>query len=275
MRKLFFLFLISPLFIASSCGDDDLTVETTGNVALNVKANYDGALFQTQKEYEYINGMNIKFTEFNFFVSNISLLEMESSTEETELAEIDFVDLSFDITQTDKAEAGYNISTKQIPAGTYRALKIGFGVPADLNRTKPEDYGDSNVMATSTHFWSPLNSYIFSKIEGFSDNNGNGIFESTEGEGLRYHLGQDPVYTERILFPSEPIVVKDGEVFQLNLNIDVKKLFNMPLNQFDTNSDNLLDIETYDESHGNTEADAFQVDKQMMRNFSEATTLNQ
>lgn len=275
MRKLLFLFFATPFLMLSSCDDEALPLEPVGNVEINVKANYDGDLFQTQKEYEYIPGMKIKFTEFNFFVSNISLLEDENSTDETELADIDFVELSFDVTQNEEAEAGYDISTKKVPAGTYRAFKIGFGVPGDLNRTSPGDYGDGDVMATSTHFWAPLNSYIFSKIEGFSDNNGNGIFEGSEGENIRFHLGLDPIYTERILFPSEPIVVVDGESVKLTLNIDVKKLFAMPLNQFDANADNLLDVETYSESHGNPESEGFLVDKQLMRNFSEATSLDQ
>ncbi|MFT5764969.1 MAG: hypothetical protein ACI8X3_002405, partial [Saprospiraceae bacterium] len=273
MRKLQLLFLLSSLFIASSCDNDSPKVELTGNIELIVKANYDGELFQTQKEYEYIAGMIIKFTEFNFYVANINVLEDESSIEETELADIDFIDLSFDVTQTAQALLGDTISTKKITVGTYRGLKIGFGVPADMNRKRPADFGEGHVLNTSTHFWDPLSSYIFSKIEGFSDNNGNGIFETAEEEGIRFHLGQDEVYSERILFPAVPIVIEDGQTLKLILNIDVKKLFNMPNNQFDVNADNLLDIEVYDESHGDTESLEFLIDKQLMRNFSDAITL--
>jgi methanobactin biosynthesis MbnP-like protein len=275
MRKLIFLSLFSTLFIISSCDDDSPNIEQTGKIELIVKANYNGELFQTQKEYEYIPGMLIKFTEFDFYVANINLLEDENSTDETELSDVDFINLSFDVTQTDQALLGDTISTKNVPVGSYSAFKIGFGLPADLNRTRPSDYGEGDVMNTATHFWSPLNSYIFSKIEGFSDNNGNGIFEATEGEGIRFHLGQDEVYTERILYPTDPIVIKDGETLKLILNIDVKKLFNMPLDQFDVNGDNLLDIEVHNESHGDTEAQEFMIDKQLMRNFSDAITLEQ
>ena len=274
MRNLFFLFLLSTaLFMVSSCEHNSPELEVVGDVELSVKANYDGDLFQTQKEYEYIPGMNIKFTEFNFYIANISLLEDESSTEETELSEIDFIDLSFDVTQTTEAQTGRMISTKKVPAGTYRGFKVGFGVPADLNRTRPGDYGENDPLSTSTHYWSPLESYIFSKIEGFSDNNGNGIFEGNEGESIRFHLGQDEIYTERTLFPSEPIVIEEGQVLKLTLDVDVKKLFNMPINLYDENADDLLDIEVYDESHGDPESPEFLIDKQLMRNFSDATSL--
>lgn len=273
MRKLLLLFCISPLFIASSCEDKEPMVEATGNIDLVVKANYDGTLFQTQNEYDYMPDMKVRFSEFNFYVSDISLLEYENSTEETELADIDFVELSYDITQTAQAEAGYEISTKQVPAGTYRALKIGFGVPADLNRTQPGDYGDASPLATSTHYWAGSSSYIFSKIEGFSDNDNSGAFEA--GESFVFHLGQDQIYTERILFPSQPIVIGENQTVSLNLEVDLKKLFDMPLNQYDANSDDLLDLESFNSSHSNPDSPDFLIDKQLMRNFSDATTLKQ
>ncbi len=277
MRKLIFLCLLAPIFIASSCDDDSPPLELVGDIDLVIKANYDGEVFQTQKEYEYLPGMNIKFTEFNFYVANISLLEDENSIEETEMAEVDFIDLSFDVNQTSLAEAGVTVPSKKIPVGTYRGLKIGFGLPADLNRTHPSDYGEGDALNTSTHYWAPLNSYIFSKIEGFSDNDLDGVFENDEDEGLRFHLGQDEVYTERILFPANPIIIQDGQSLTLTLNIDVKKLFNMPINEYDANDDNLLDIDVkeYSESHGNTEDPKFLIDKQIMRNFSDATVLEQ
>ncbi len=274
MRKLLLLLLLAPLFIASSC-DKDPEIEVVGNVEINFKANYDGELFMTQNEYDYTSEMKVKFTELNLFVSNISLLEFENSSEETELAEVDFVDLSFNIDQETEAAAGYDISTKKVPAGTYRALKIGFGLPADLNRTNPGDYGDGNALATSTHYWAAADSYIFSKIEGFSDNNGNGIFEAGENEGLRFHLGQDEVYTERILFPSEPIVVTEDGTVNLSLDIDVKKLFGISDITYDANQDGLLDFENYSSSHGDTDEPGFLVDRTVMGNYSNATKLNQ
>lgn len=277
MRKLIFLLLISPIFIASSCSDDP-DIEIVGDVEVNFKANFDGEQFLTQKDYDYTADLKMKFTTLNFYVANISLLEFENSTEETEVAEIDFVDLSFNTEETDLAEAGYSLSSpKQIPVGTYRAFKIGFGVPADLNRNKPADYGEGDVLAKATHYWSPLGSYIFSKVEGFSDNNMNGTYEGNEDEGFRFHLGQDQVYTERILFPTEPITIEEGQTVKLSLDIDVKKLFDMQNSTFDTNGDGLLDIEVseFSQSHGDSESGLFLIDRTMMGNYSSATTLNQ
>ena len=274
MRKLLILFFIAPLFVVSSC-DKEPEIEIVGNVEVNLKANYDGEQFMTQQEYVYTSAINVKFTEFNLYVSNISLLEFENSTEETELAEVDFVNLSFTTDQATEAAAGYDLSTKKVPSGTYRAVKIGFGLPADINRTSPGDYGNGNALATSTHYWASANSYVFSKIEGFSDNNGNGIFEASEDEGIRVHLGQDEVYTERILFPSEPIVVEEDGTVNLSLNIDVKKLFEISDITYDANQDGLLDIENYSSSREDTDDPGFLVDRTIMSNYSSATKLNQ
>lgn len=273
MKKLCFLILALSLFIASSC-DKDPEPELVGDVEIIFRANYNGELFLTQKDYEYTPDMPIKFSTFDLYVSNISLLKEEDSTEESELVEVDFVDLSFDITQQSRAEEGDTVYTKKVPAGSYKGFKIGFGVPADLNRTSPNDYGSGNVLATSSHYWAPLNSYIFSKIEGFVDKDNDGMYETSEDEGFTFHLGKDEVYTERILFPSDPIVVSDGQKLEIYIDIDVKKLFNMPINQFDTNDDDLLDLEVFDGSHGDQEEENI-IGKQLMRNYSEATLLQQ
>lgn len=271
MRKFSFLLLLATLFIASSCDDDTPMPEAAGDIQITFKANYDGETFYTQKTYDYTDDMPVRFSTFNFFVANISLLEQEDATEETELIDIDFIDLGFDETQTSEAEAGITISARKVPAGTYRGLKVGFGVPADLNRTNPVDYGSGDALSKTSHYWSAWNSYIFSKIEGVADVDGDGQFETSEGEGLTLHMGTDETYTERILFPASPIVVDEDGNIELVLNIDLKTLFYMPINEYDTNNDELLDIETFNGTHTDSE---LLIAKQLMRNFSEATALD-
>jgi hypothetical protein len=268
MRKITFLLFIAIISVTSSCDDDAPKPEPAGDVEITFKANYDGETFVTQKAYDYADGMPVKFSTFNFFVANISLLEEQDATEETELIEIDFIDLGFDETQMTAAEAGVTISAMKVPAGTYRGLKVGFGVPADLNRTNPVDYGSSDALSKSSHYWSAWNSYIFAKIEGVADADGDGQFENSEGEGLTLHMGTDETYVERTLFPVDPIVVDEEGKIELTLNIDLKTLFFMPLSQYDENNDQLLDIQTFNGTHTDSE---LMIAKQIMNNFSEAT----
>lgn len=272
MRKLSILLFLSTLLIfGTSCDDDTPEPELAGDVEITFKANYDGETFVTQKVYDYTADMPVRFSAFNFFVANISLLEEQDATEESELIEIDFIDLGFDETQMAAAEAGVTISAKKVPAGTYRGIKVGFGVPADLNRTNPVDYGSGDALSKSSHYWSAWDSYIFSKIEGVADVDGDGQFENSEGEGLTLHMGTDETYTERTLFPSNPIVVDEEGTVQITLNIDLKTLFFMPINEYDVNGDELLDIETFNGTH--TDAELL-IAKQIMRNFSEATVMD-
>ena len=273
MRNLLLLTFLSIILMSSSCDNTTPQIEQTSDVNLNFKANYDNELLLLEEEYAYAQDMPIKFSQFNFYIANIALVKQNGSDfDETELLEIDFVDFPHNINEADEAEKGQNILLNNIPVGEYDGIKIGFGVPADLNRTKPNDYGSSNPLSHashgSTHYWDGWSSYIFSKIEGKADMDYNGEFETNNNEGLTYHMGTDDVYTTRTIF--ENIQLKENETLELQLNIDVKKLFKMPNPDFDANDDGFLDIQDFESVHAE---DRLLIAKQMMNNFSDAISL--
>ncbi len=268
MKNLLFLLLFGVVLFANSCKDNP-QVELTSDVNLNFNANYNDELLLLEKEYLYEGDMPIKFSQFNFYVANIALIkQIGNEFEETELLEIDFVDFPYNLNQAVEAEKGQTIQIKKIPVGEYDGIKIGFGVPADLNRTKPNEYSSGNPLSMASHYWDGWSSYIFSKIEGKADMNFDGSFETNDGEGLAYHMGTDEVYTTRTLF--ENLSLKDNETLELQLNIDLKALFLMPNPDYDANGDGYLDIENFESVHA---ADRLEIAKQMMNNFSEAISL--
>ncbi len=270
MRNLLILTFLSIILMSSSC-DNNPQVEITSDVKLNFLANYNSELLLLEKEYLYAGDMPIKFSHFNFYVANISLIKQNGNAfDETELVEIDFVDFPHNLNQVDEAEKGQTIQINKVPVGEYDGIKIGFGVPADLNRTKTNDYGPENPLSMASHYWDGWSSYIFSKIEGKADMDFDGAFETNAGEGLTYHMGTDDVYTTRTLF--ENITLKENETLELQLNLDLKKLFLMPNPDFDQNGDGYLDIENFESVHAE---DRLVIAKQLMNNYSEAISLTE
>jgi hypothetical protein len=268
MRNLLFLSFISIILFASSCKDNP-QVELSSDIKLNFIANFDGDLLLLEKEYSYAGDMPIKFSQFNFYIANVALIKQNGNEfEETELLEIDFVDFPYNLNQETEAEKGQTIQINKIPVGDYDGIKIGFGVPADLNRTKTNDYGPENPLSMASHYWDGWSSYIFSKIEGKADMDYDGTFETNDGEGLTYHMGTDDVYTTRTLF--ENISLKENQTLELQLNIDLQKLFLNSDPDYDENGDGYLDIEKYESVHAE---DRLVIAKQLMNNYSVAVSL--
>ena len=270
MRNLLLFTFLSVVLMSSSCDNTKPQVELSSDISLNFNANYDGELLLLEKEYAYEGDMPIKFSQFNFYIANIVLLKQNGSEfEETELLEIDFVDFPYNINQETEAEKGQTIQIGNIPVGEYDGIRIGFGVPTDLNRTKTNDYGSESPLSMASHYWDGWSSYIFSKIEGKADMNFNGEFETNEGEGLTYHMGTDEVYTTRTLFGN--FTLSENGTLELKLNVDLKKLFVMPNPDFDANNDGYLDIEEFESVHAE---DRLVIAKQMMNNYSDAISLD-
>ena len=270
MKKYLFLLAAIPFFLLSCEPEDEQVVETTTAVELTFKANYSGEAAPMQKEFTYADGKAIKFVQMDFYVSNVALMQENSpQSPEVELTEIDFVDLTF----TNEADAanGHTIEINQIPTGSYAGLKIGIGVPADLNRDVPEDFGSTHPLNKNSHYWEGWGSYIFAKIEAAADLDGNGdiVIGGAGSEGLSYHTGTDAVYQEVII--AQPIELVEGQPFQIDLNIDINQVFQTTNPEHDMNSDGYLDIE---EIRGTHTDDKLEVAKKMMENLANSITLS-
>ncbi len=265
--KYFTLILLSSCLFLIGCEDEPKEQPVT-SLDLTWTANYDGETFLTFKEYTYADGRKIQFNNLNFFVSDISLISADASAARTELVEIDYVDLAFDETQISSAEAGKTVRIQDLPLGEYAGIKIGFGVQADLNRSKPTDYGSGHPL--TRNFWDGWSSYIFSIIEGAADmdNDGNIVTGGEDTETFTYHSGTDEVYNEVII--NQEIILTDNTA-PLNLKINVAELFRNSSDEFDTNGDGYLDIETFRGTHSaNGE---MTIAKTIMNNFSTAVTV--
>ena len=223
MKKIIFFLFVSTLFTFSSC-DDDVVMVDTSSVKLNFKAAYSGEplVFQNNGfQYDYPLGNKIKFSDLKFFIADVALLEEEGGAE-AKLIDIQYVNFS-ENTTLEEAERPISFVLNDVPSGKYKALKIGIGVPADLNNENYSQYGaDHPLRVNSGEFWAGWNSFIFMKINGTYDIDGDGIGTGTDAS-LGHHLGGNQFY--KVITLSKPITLDPDQEKELNIELDLEKLY--------------------------------------------------
>lgn len=210
------LFAVIVLSVSACKKDDD----KSSSVRLEFTANYDGQDYAPFTEYTYFNGSVLTINKAVFYVSSIDLVKADGST--VRLSDVEYVDLS-DPVNPSQASFVYD----ELPVGEFTALRLGIGVPADLNAKAPAEFSAGHPLAIESMHWDPWDSYIFSKTEGRIDTTGDG-----QGDlNFLYHTGVDDLY--RGLEAQQGFELRDGEEKVLNFSLDLKKLFGTDANYID------------------------------------------
>lgn len=197
--------------------------ENTGHLELNFKAFYGADPLVMLQEYSYTDSMTMLFQRFNFYVSDIQLVE-KGTGDKVLIKDIDFVNFD-NVNSPDDAAEGYSLHYGEIPVGEYESIIIGLGVPADLNATAASDYSDDHPLGMDSHYWSAWGSYIFTMINGKLDTDGDGQHDDSS---VLYHAGNDQTYrTKTITIPIN--ITEEGEM-HLHFNIDLQRVFLDPAN---------------------------------------------
>lgn len=244
MKKLFYLLVI---FAVVSC-EKEKHLGPAATVQLNVHATYDGQPFVAGKAYEYPDGELIKFDEFNFFISNVTLLEAETD-DELDLLEIGLADFSQNTTPSGVKPATFTIHS--VPAVKYKGLRISIGVPSKMNKSSILDYGAGHPVrqAYDTHFWPDAGSFFFMKLDGVYDENGDGIFTGLPEDHPFEHFPMKNSNFRTFTF-QYPFTVEDGKTFDLNLLVDIKHLYIDPVDGKPLDLDNPDNLSTYSPENG-------------------------
>jgi len=251
MRNLISLSLLFCLLLLNACQKEQTAppVETT-SLEFSFTANYDGApLVINEQEYDYA-GNPIRFSKVSFYLSNVTLGE-------TEVSDVNYIDLTKTHTDQAASEIGTSRSFLKIPVGEYNSMAFGVGVAPDLNRTKPSEYSTSHPLGAdnSAEYWEAWESYIFVKIEGQYDVDGDGF--DGEDVAFAYHIGQDEFYKSLNDTFETPLSLEAGTPANINFLLDIKKLLT-------TGTGELLPLEAHDP---NNQRDVMQM---IMNNFSTA-----
>ncbi len=234
MKRAIFLLSLFILLIVISCGKEKTAPIATTTVNISFKATFgEEPLVLNLKNYDYL-GKPVRFSKINFYVSDLVVLKPDG---ETEISDIQFIDLTKTHTSEQTSREGTIMTFPKIPVGEYNGLKFGVGVAADLNRTTPSDYATSHPLGAdnSGEYWADWNSYIFAKIEGQYDLDNNGF----DGEDIAfaYHTGTDKVYQELVF--ENLMTLKGDNSTNLNFELDIKELLTLPRGD-------LLELEQHD-----------------------------
>jgi hypothetical protein len=221
------------------------------NFTLTFKASYEGQPLEKYKNYPYGNSV-VQFDRFNIFLSDITLLK---GAEEIKLSEIEWVDFTPDLAPDNKAvDVQF---TYHVPEGDYTGIKIGYGVKPALNAKKPSDFAPEHPLYIETEYWSGWKSYIFAKVQGEVDLDGNDTTETN----IFYHCGSDAMYDTGTV-DRDIRVRADGSA---TVTFDLHKLF--------TTDGQLLDLTVPDNRTTSHSASNIVLGQKIMFNFKNAVSV--
>lgn len=213
--KIFSLFLIAFLTLSSFSCEENNSTATNVDLEMNFTGSFGTEpLLMFAQDYDYQAGMDLKFQLFQFYISDVKLLtDTKSTANAVDLAEIELI--SFEKVQSaDAAAKGISINIQDVPTGTYSGIQLGLGVAPGMNATQPGDYSPGHPL--DGHYWSWARGYVFTKIEGNADLDGDGVFE----EKLTFHIGENDYF--RTLTIEQTIEIKEGA--KLSFNVDLEKV---------------------------------------------------
>lgn len=207
MQRILVLLVVTTFLFTACKTDDD---NKFGELSLKVTATFDNApLVNLDQTYTYPDGTPIKFQLFNYYLTDIRLVKENG---DHLLSEVELIQYKDFYTQQE-AEEGVKLDFKDIPDGIYTGLRMGLGLSPSLNGTQPGDYAAGHAL--SNNYWSWALGYVFMKIEGNADLDGDGEFT----DKLTYHVGKDDLY--KVLEFNQPIQIENGKAVTTNINVDV------------------------------------------------------
>lgn len=246
--KYYALLWIAAVLTFSSC---DKTEDNSKPFTITFKAVYDGAPLVKNVDYNY-DTYKVQFSRFNVFLSDIRLLK---GSEEVQLSEIEYIDFTPAFAPNDNA-VEVKLQVKA-PEGAYTGLKMGYGVKPALNAKQPSDFATGHPLNQENEYWSGWKSYIFNKIEGQGDSDGDG----TPDIFMVYHCGSDRTYREYSFDHAFTMT----ENANMNVEFDLKKIF--------ITDGAWLDMTISENQATSNEVSDIRVANILMNNFDSATTI--
>jgi len=230
MKYLYFSLL--SLLIFSCKSDDD-------KLKLNFQLEYDSNPLVMFEPVDYPGGNKILISKVSFYISALSILHDDNPSGATfDVKDVDYIDLTNAHADLKSAEEGLAVEY-DLPTTNIDQVFMIVGLNSNLNATVPTDYSSSNDLSLAGEYWPGWESYIFAKIEGMIDLDGDGTLE----QQVALHLGSNEARREIIT------TNLDNET-ELNISIDIKKVFE--------HDGEIYDIATTPQIHTINEANAIE-----------------
>jgi len=206
ITRLSLLLSMTALFFTFSSCDKD-TEETL--VELKVNFTPGGNLFDPAAVYT-INGTAVQFNALRFYLSGLTLEDIAGNPVSTD---------AYVLAQPN--DAAYALGS--VPPQAYTALTFDVGIDSVTNHLDPTQYASSNPLAPQSPnmHWSWTSGYIFVRIDGIYDADGDGTPDS--GSGFEVHLGSDN-FLSSVRLPGTYTAEEEGTL-TITLNYDPLALF--------------------------------------------------
>ena len=248
MKKIFpILLAIAIISLNANCKKIPTpTPVDSSNFAMNFKAMYANKPLIINQVYDY-NGNKVRFTRLQFFIAYAptlfgSPIDVNDNLPNTAL--IKFTNL------TDSAAAAAGVTTElALTPQTWPSLNFAIGVPKIINAKSPKDFVFPDPLTDGINFWDSWQSYIFAKLEGSIDKDGDGVFET----GITLHTGGNEAF--KPLKFSKNYTVANGTKTIINFELNVNELVKG------------IDLATVNSSHQVGDAATMKI---MMGNFATA-----
>ena len=223
------------LFTLVIAGCDANTVEDeNSNLTLNIEGVVGNQPFSTETTYT-LNGQALTFTSGRIYLSEFVLVQ-EDGTEITLKGESITVpaqesadqvvthttDERIVLAKHDAGETLYELG--EVPTGVYSGVKMKLGIEGLNNKIDPTQVPANHPLAQQTdrnNHWSWNAGYIFLRMDGYLDLDGDGVVEETEDALWDVHLGTQN-FTELLDF-RRPFTLS-AENHQLHIVVDYAKL---------------------------------------------------
>lgn len=189
-----------------SCSSDDETA-----LSLNFQLEYDGEPLVMLQDYRYPDGKLIRFSRVSFFMSD---LKVSDGTSTIDVMPVEMVNLTRSHLDLAGAQQGFTLDLGIVPMGSVERISFNIGLTPEQNASTPADYTSENPLSSSGEYWLGWESYIFAKIEGFVDLDGDDDPETP----VALHLGSDPIRREIAMDVQDT----DGVI---RMMLDVKNVF--------------------------------------------------
>ena len=253
MKKIFpILLAIAVISLNANCKKTVTPTPTPidpSYFVMNFKATYANKPLVINQIYDY-NGKKVRFTRLQFFIAyDLGLFDSPVSVNDN-LPNTTLVKLT-NLTDSISAAEGITTELALVPKN-WSSLNFAIGVPKVANAKLPKDFVFPDPLTDGSNFWDAWQSYIFSKLEGLMDKDGDGVFET----GITLHTGGNEAFTP--LKFTKNYTVANGTKTIINFELNVNELVKG------------IDLATVNSSHQVGDAATMKI---IMGNFPTALTL--
>lgn len=218
MKRTLIFILPLLLFTVLFAACEEKEEERTGSLELIFTSSFGNEpLYMFGRSYDYRDDAEIKWQLFQFYLSDLELTATGTGNDPVMLSPVETVNFG-DIQSEEEALSGYALRFNDIEVGTYTGFQFGLGVSPELNATQPSDYSPAEPLAQISSYWEAASSYIYTKIEGNADLDGDGQF-GEDDEKITYHLGANDLFQKRLL-PAD-VEIRENETTTLVINVDL------------------------------------------------------